>query len=466
MARHNVMIDLENISRYRENNRVEAKKALGGLPKSIWETYSAFANTLGGIILLGVVENADLSFGTVDLPDPEKLIAEFREALGDPKKVSADLLSRGDVYAAEANGDHIVVINVPRAERRLRPVYVDGDPRNTYRRSGEGDYRCSQEEYDAMVRDAALKTQDMLLLRGSDLSVFDPGSLEDYRRRLNALRPGHFPEGQDCAAFLESIGAAGVGGDGETHPTCAGLLMFGSYSAIVREFGGFRLRFRADTETGTGEDEEGMNVFGFWSRVSGELASGFPDPVSGALGEALVNCLVNADYRGRGGVSIIKSPGSVVFENPGGMRVCVSDAMSGGVSDPRNSALSDMFALIGAGRHEGSGIPGIFRVWRERHYGTPVVSESFDPDRVTFTLPLTQSAFSERRRPLGLRERSAAKDGIAVFLTDRPDGKASEIAEYLGLGISCARRLLKELVGEGIVEVFGAGRSTRYRLRR
>ena len=71
------MIDFSHLENYRENNRIEAKKALGGLPGSIWETYSAFANTLGGIILLGVVEKADKTFDTVNLPDPQGLIAEF-----------------------------------------------------------------------------------------------------------------------------------------------------------------------------------------------------------------------------------------------------------------------------------------------------------------------------------------------------------------------------------------------------
>ncbi len=134
------MIDFSKIEQYRENNRIEAKKALGGLPKSIWETYSAFANTHGGIILLGVEEWADKSLHTVDLPDPDRLIKEFWDIVNNPNKTSVNVLSSKDVFVQEVDGNHIVVINVPRAERSYKPVYVDGNPLCTYRRNGEGDY--------------------------------------------------------------------------------------------------------------------------------------------------------------------------------------------------------------------------------------------------------------------------------------------------------------------------------------
>ena len=168
------MIDFDKLEQYRENNRIEAKKALGGLPHSIWETYSAFANTLGGVILLGVEEYEDKTLHTVDLPEPEKLIKEFWDTVNNPNKVSVNIFTDKHVRIEEANGDHIIMIEIPRAQRYYKPVYVDGNPKTgTYRRNGEGDYHCSEEELRAMYRDASIKSWKTWTVPFSVLRAFE-----------------------------------------------------------------------------------------------------------------------------------------------------------------------------------------------------------------------------------------------------------------------------------------------------
>jgi len=103
------LIDFEHVEKYRENNRIEAKRAMGGLPYSVWETYSSFANTMGGVILLGVEEGKDKRFHALDLPDPQKLIQKFWKQLNDKRRVNVNILTKNNVRVERVEGKRIIV---------------------------------------------------------------------------------------------------------------------------------------------------------------------------------------------------------------------------------------------------------------------------------------------------------------------------------------------------------------------
>ena len=133
------VFDIRKFDEYREDNRREVKKAKEGLPNSLWDTYSAFANCKGGVIILGVIENSDGSWRTTGLKDGRKLLKDFWDTINNVKKVNLNILSDDDVTCYEVNEDTIIVINVPIAKRELRPIYLDNDMMHkTYRRNHEG----------------------------------------------------------------------------------------------------------------------------------------------------------------------------------------------------------------------------------------------------------------------------------------------------------------------------------------
>ena len=104
------------------------------------------------MILLGVEELPDHTLRVQGLLEPHELAGEFWTLVNDPAVVSVNILRPEDVWVAGTEEGSVVVIQVPPAERDQRPVYVGGDRfRGSYRRSGEGDYRCTRAEVWSML---------------------------------------------------------------------------------------------------------------------------------------------------------------------------------------------------------------------------------------------------------------------------------------------------------------------------
>ena len=401
--------DIRKFDGYRENNRLEVKKAKGGLPNSLWDTYSAMANCYGGMILLGVAEEEDGSFATTGLKNVEKLQKDFWNTVNNSQKVSINLFTDDDVESYEVNGDIILAIRVPRANREDKPVYINDDMfEGTFRRNGEGDYHCTKAEVKAMLRDQTEETSDMKILEDMEISGLNMETVHAYRNRHTAYRSEHVWQGLTDEEYLERIGAAKrLKADGRLHPTAAGLLMFGEEFRILYEYPEYFLDYRemlapsirwTDRLQSSSGDWTG-NLFDFFFRVYSKLVKDLKipfklegitriddTPVHKALREALANCLVNTDFFVPRGVVIRKDTDKIIIENPGYIRTGKDQMLKGGISDPRNKALMKMFNLIGIGERAESGVPDIFAVWDSQGWVMPEVEEEFNPDRTILTL--------------------------------------------------------------------------------
>ena len=92
-----VKFDMSQFDSYREDNRREVKKAQGGLPTSLWETYSAFANCYGGVIIIGVKENQEGSWYMTGLGNAANLRKDFWGRTNQTHKVSVNMVTENVV---------------------------------------------------------------------------------------------------------------------------------------------------------------------------------------------------------------------------------------------------------------------------------------------------------------------------------------------------------------------------------
>lgn len=469
----------------KENYEIEYKSAKEGFPmKEFWKTYSAFANTNTGFIILGVKEKSDGLL--IEGLDEEAIISyqkTFWNNCNNRNTISVNLLTNDDVRTINIVGKTVLVFRIPFAERTKRPVYVSPNPfGNTYKRNYEGDYRCTDNEVKQMIGDAAGELRrDSFILEHFTTDDFDPTSVRQFRQLFSVFNPSHPWNALEDIELFKKIGA--YRRDRKTLKegvTLAGLLMFGKGDSLNEQevVPNFFPDYRAHlSETirwtdrlypdGTWEH----NLLQFYLRVLPKISSLLPKPFQMekdaridetpthiALREAFVNALVHTDYFQSGNISVEVQRQQFIITNPGTLLVSLDQYYEGGgVSECRNPSLQKMFMLIGRAEKAGSGVDKIMTGWDYSHWIRPYLQLQTQPNRVKLVLPMFHILPQEVIAPL-----YEIFDNVDELTTDELTALAfcyiegyisnSRLQYVLKMHPTDITNLLKKLVDKGYLE--------------
>ncbi|MEN4953688.1 RNA-binding domain-containing protein [Stenotrophomonas sp. TWI819] len=494
------MTDIQSIADIqllRESVDLECKLARGrdgqgALPDDFWPTYSAFANAGGGVVVLGLRERNG-AFAIEGIANVAKVRKELFDGLGNRQKVSANLLVDADVSELVLPEGTLLVIQIPRAGRKQRPVFLKGNPLgHTYLRLNEGDRCLPDEDVKRMLAEQVEDSRDDRILRGYGMPDLCMETFRAYRQVFANRDPLHPWNTQDDLGFLRQIG--GWRQDRETGDgglTLAGLLMFGWMSTIQEALPNYMLDYQERPEARiesrwvdriTLDGRWSGNLYDFYRRVYLKLTEDLKVPfllekgerkdetaVHVALREALANVLVHADYSERAPVLVVKRPDMFGFRNPGLMRIPPEIAIRGGEHDCRNRTLHKMFRFVGVGEQAGSGIPKIYGGWADQHWRAPALYERMEPYNQTL-LELRMVDLLPDDLLAGLRTRFGVRFDalqrnerltLAAAATEKTVTHA-RVIEMTALHPVDATRLLQALVKEGFLEGHNPGRGAVY----
>ena len=471
----------------------EFKSGKGGVPGSLWSSYSAMANSEGGVIVLGVQELRDgnLRLDGLSAEEARKYRKSIWDNLHNRDHTNLNLLTESDVGEVLVDGAVLLAMRVPRAERHQRPVHLGPNPlTGTWRRNHDGDYRCAEEEVRRMLRDAADEPADHRVLDGFGLDDLDPTSLEQYRNLMRAGRANHPWLALGDREFLEMLG--GWRRDRTTRKeglTLAGLLMFGKDRAIrdpgasPQYFVDYREKLDPTTRWSDRIYPDGTweaNLLQFFRRVWPKIARALPvpfrlegvvrqdeTPAHEALREAFVNCLIHVDYRAGGGVVVEHYPDRIVFTNPGTLLVSLEQYLRGGRSECRNKALQKMLLFIGGGEQAGSGIQKIRRGWLQR-WRSPLIRVQTQPEVVELTMPLVSlvepDTIARLRERIGTPFEQLTDPEIRALAIAETEGSVSNqrLQQLLTEHRTDIGKMLQGLVERGLLHSNSRGRWTQY----
>ena len=487
---------LESLLVQNECDDLEFKSAAGGFPGSFWDTYSAFANSEGGTIVLGVQEKKGKFFlDNLTEEQVEKYKKDFWNNANNRSTISVNLMHNDDLVIGNYKGFAFMLFFVPRASREQRPVYRTTDPyKGTFKRNYEGDYKCTEKEVQRMFADADDSCPaDSRILKGYSLDDIDQEALRRYRQLFNLSNPDHPWLALEDIELLRKLG--GYRKDRLTQEegfTVAGLLMFGKTDSITDPE--CTPYFSPDYQEHLTEDEDvrwtyrlhadgtwEANLFNFYQRVLPRLQAALPKPfkLEGnirkeetpahiAVREALTNLCVHPDFTVNASLLVKHELHRFVFSNPGTMLVSREQYYTGGESVCRNKSLQKMFSMLGVAEKAGSGTDKIMKGWREANWRSPNIEEQQTPDKVVLTMPMESFLSEETKGRLtekfGIIANSFDHNVLTTLALACDEGyvTSTRLRYSLNLHKSAISDMLKLMTQKGLLVSEGYGRGTRY----
>lgn len=487
-------IELLDILKIGETVDVECKEGENKIPNSLWESYSAMSNTNGGIIILGIRENKSKgTFEVQGVKNIDKRIQDFWNTING-SKVNRNLLRDEDVQKLSIEGMDVLIINIPRANYKERPIYLNENPyKGTYKRNAEGDYKSTEDQINAMIRDASEEGNDGIILEDYTVKDLDENTIKKYRNRFSSRQPDHPWNALDNEEFMGMLGAIkedrrrkikGVTG--------AGMLMFGKGLYIRDLFAKINFDYREEIDVdsnqrwsdrftidGTWEN----NLYNFYFTVINKLTSNIKIPfklenlerkddtsIHQAIREAFVNQIIHADFNIQGTLKIIKTKDSLEFTNPGSLKIDLESIFKGGNSKSRNPRIQKIFSLIGLGEGAGSGFPKILSAWNEQSWRIPELKEETNLSQVSLKLwmisMLPEECLESLKSIFGKAFNSFNKDEVLILATAYLEGSVNNARVQLMMDKHSydITGILHHLVEKETLVVDGYGRGKVYYL--
>ena len=484
---------VESLIVEKESCEIEYKTALGGFPLSFWETYSSFANTNGGTVVFGVKETPNnyvldgLNYETI-----EKYKADFFNMMHNREKVNYPLLQETDVHTVSYKDAYFMVFYIPRADRTLRPIYCGRDPyTGTYRRDLDGDYHCTPEEIRSMFADANTGiSADGRILKNYSMADLDNTTIQQYRRLFQQSNPNHIWNRLSEEEFLRKINVFRTDREtGQSGLTLAGLLMFGTYSALSDGCSNYFPDYQEIDDKANRwinricpDGNWESNLFQFYWKVLPILQGFLPNPFTldgntrinetaahVAIREALTNAIVHADYSQNTSLCVYKYPTKIVFSNPGIMLISLSQYYKGGESVCRNRYLQTMFAFLGSAEKAGSGSDKIVHGWESMKWVKPILEEEAHPNKVVLTMKMESLLDKHVKDKLVAQFGNSILDiprhqllTLAIATEEAVSNKSLQLA--LGIHRTDIGAMLHDMCKNHLLIPEGRGRGTVYHL--